>query len=114
VIDNAQVHAFDGRSSGKITVSAESDRAGSVVLKIQDDGRGIPEQNLEKVFDPFYTTRMGSGSLGLGLNIAHNVVVGILGGKIKVGSEHNRGTLVTITLPMVAPHLRKTAMESMG
>lgn len=108
VVDNAQVHAFDGRNSGKISISAESDSTGWVTLKIQDDGNGISQQSLDKVFEPFYTTRMGNGSLGLGLNIAHNVVVGILGGKIRVSSEDNQGTLVTIALPRVAPHLQNS------
>jgi C4-dicarboxylate-specific signal transduction histidine kinase len=106
VVENAQVHAFDGRDSGKIIISANSDQKGWINLLIQDDGAGISSQHIDKIFDPFFTTRMGSGSMGLGLNIAHNVVVGILGGKIAINSKPQHGTLVTITLPVVAPHLQ--------
>jgi len=115
VVENAQVHAFDGRGDGssdnigKITISASADQKGWIKLLIQDDGSGIPDQHIDKIFDPFFTTRMGSGSMGLGLNIAHNVVVGILGGKIAINSTPQQGTLVTITLPIVAPHLQNLA-----
>jgi len=112
VVENAQVHAFDARHGdtndniGKITISASLSRPGWINLLIQDDGSGISGQHIDKIFDPFFTTRMGSGSMGLGLNIAHNVVVGILGGKIAIDSKPHQGTLVTITLPTIAPHLQ--------
>jgi len=114
VVENAQIHAFEGRSSGKISISANVESADSINLQIQDDGNGIAEQHVDKVFEPFYTTRMGSGNLGLGLNITHNVVVGILGGKIKLSSVARKGTLVTITLPTVAPHLQNPALVRPG
>ncbi|MET3107818.1 signal transduction histidine kinase [Oxalobacteraceae bacterium GrIS 2.11] len=106
LVENSQIHGFEGRDRGKITVSANADKAGWINLLVQDDGIGIPGQHSDKIFDPFFTTKMGSGSLGLGLNIAHNVVIGILGGKVRVESAPETGTLVTISLPVVAPHLR--------
>lgn len=114
VIENARVHAFEKRSNGTISITVNSETAGWVTMQIQDDGVGVLSQHIHKVFEPFYTTRMGSGSLGLGLNIAYNVVVGILGGTIKLSSETNRGTLVTISMPMVAPHLQNPALVRAG
>ena len=70
---------------------------------ISDDGAGIASANLNRIFDPFFTTRMSEGSSGLGLNIVHNIVTTILGGKIHVDSMPGVGTTVRITIPLDAP-----------
>jgi signal transduction histidine kinase len=70
---------------------------------VTDDGCGIPPENLRRVFDPFFTTRMGKGGSGLGLNIVHTLVTGVLGGRIEVRSEPGSGTRFDITLPCFAP-----------
>lgn len=109
LIENARVHAFEGRDGGRIAISAGTEKAGWVELRVHDDGVGIADCNIDRIFDPFFTTKFGTGSLGLGLNIAHNIVVGVLGGQLKVQSAPQDGTLVTITLPTVAPDLQTKA-----
>eukprot|EP01032_Pedospumella_encystans_P028577 gene28576-32277_t len=52
-----------------------------------DDGNGIAPEHLGRVYDPFFTTRRGTGGSGLGLYIAHNIVTSVLGGRIKLASE---------------------------
>lgn len=54
----------------------------------EDDGQGIPAENLPRIFDPFFTTKLGRGGTGLGLNIVYTIVTGVLGGAIRV--EHHR------------------------
>lgn len=105
LINNAILHGFEGRKNGAITLCAErSGRDGDqVLLRISDDGRGIAEEVLPRIFDPFYTTKLGSGGSGLGLNIVYNIVTGILGGQITVTSEVGKGTCFTISLPLKAP-----------
>lgn len=56
-----------------------------------------------RVFDPFFTTRMGQGGSGLGLYIVYNIVTSLLGGSIEVSSQPGRGTCFTIDLPLCAP-----------
>jgi PAS domain S-box-containing protein len=102
LIINATVHAFGGRTQGSITVQAAADKEG-VRLRIDDDGVGIPPDLLPRIFDPFVTTRMGSGGTGLGLHIAHNIAVQVLGGTISVSSPGDGGTRFELNIPLTAP-----------
>lgn len=104
LINNSMIHAFDGLDGGRICIEAESpEDHGSLALKISDDGKGILASVLPRIFDPFFTTRFGQGSSGLGLNIAYNIVFGILGGRISVESTPGEGTCFTLALPLSAP-----------
>ena len=67
------------------------------VVKIQDTGRGIPEEDIIRIFDPFYSTK-ASGT-GLGLSMTYGIVVSH-NGTIAVESETNKGTVFTISLPL--------------
>ncbi len=103
LVNNAIIHGFDGRTSGNIVVDADAAANGMVALRVSDDGKGIAPEHLKRIYDPFFTTRLGSGGSGLGLNIAHNIVEGVLGGHIAVRSDVGGGTTFTLTLPLVAP-----------
>jgi len=81
---------------GQITVST-SQRNGSVNLVIADTGPGIPKQDLQRVFDPFYTTK--PRGTGLGLSVVHSIMREH-GGDISIESEVGRGTAVQISLPI--------------
>lgn len=102
LITNATVHAFSDRQHGTITVRAETE-ADRLKLHISDDGIGIAPEMLSRVFDPFVTTRMGRGGTGLGLHIAHNIAVNILGGSISVSSSTGQGTTFELNIPLTAP-----------
>jgi PAS domain S-box-containing protein len=104
LINNSIIHAFDGLKTGRIRIEAEKPTDGEqVVLKISDDGKGIPASVLPRIFDPFFTTRLGQGGSGLGLNIVHNIVFGILGGRISPESKPGEGSCFTLVLPLTAP-----------
>ena len=105
LIMNAFIHGFDDRDEGHIKITARREES-AVKLIIQDDGRGIPEASIAKIFDPFYTTKLGQGGSGLGLHICHNIVIDVLGGSIKVESKVNQGTTFLITLAATAPMLK--------
>lgn len=105
LLNNALVHAFDVQENAKIRLSATQEELDWVVLTVADNGKGIPPEHLTKVFDPFFTTRLGQGGSGLGLHIVHNLVTGILGGQIRVFSGEGRGTQFVLRLPLVAPSL---------
>ena len=67
------------------------------VINIEDNGEGISRENLEHIFEPFYTTRMGYGT-GLGLSITYGIIQK-QGGRIRVESELGKGTKFIIFLP---------------
>ncbi|MGH8808098.1 MAG: PAS domain-containing sensor histidine kinase, partial [Noviherbaspirillum sp.] len=104
LVNNALLHGFDGRQSGTVSISAVMTSEGWIELIVEDDGVGIPAANLNRLFDPFFTTRLGAGGSGLGLNITHNIVTGILGGRIRVQSELGTGSRFILCVPLVAPH----------
>jgi two-component system NtrC family sensor kinase len=68
-----------------------------VRLQVSDTGHGINEEEMGKLFKPFYSGKGGKG-LGLGLWISHNIVEGH-GGRIEVESRVGEGTTFTISLP---------------
>lgn len=111
LVNNALLHGFEGREHGTVSIVAAPARKGWIELTVKDDGIGIPAANLGRIFDPFFTTKLGAGGSGLGLNIAHNIVTGILGGRIRVESLPGSGTTFVLTLPAVAPQ-RQSEEES--
>ncbi|MGE5386836.1 MAG: ATP-binding protein [Betaproteobacteria bacterium] len=103
LINNAIIHGFEGRDHGTMTLTAERIDAQWVRLQFTDDGRGIPAAMQPNIFKPFFTSKLGRGGSGLGLHIAHNAVVNMLGGEIVFQSVENEGTRFEITLPLEAP-----------
>ncbi len=103
LVNNALLHGFEGKQSGLVTIEAKLTGDGWMELSVTDDGLGIPVSNLNRIFDPFFTTKLGAGGSGLGLNITHNIVTGILGGRIRVHSEMGAGSAFFLTLPLTAP-----------
>lgn len=103
LVNNALIHGFDQRESGMVLIEASQLYGGWIELTVRDDGLGITPENLNRIYDPFFTTKLGAGGSGLGLNITHNIVTGILGGRINVVSEVGNGTTFTMTIPMQAP-----------
>ena len=110
LVNNAYLHAFDGMAQGtvQLRVSATDNE---VTLVCQDNGRGIAPEILEKMFMPFFSTRIGSGGTGLGMSIVDNLVKSTLGGSLSVASVQGEGTTITITLPRVAPAPHSDADE---
>jgi signal transduction histidine kinase len=88
------VEAMPGGGTIQATVRNEGDR---VVLAVGDEGHGIPEDQLARVFDPFYSRAQGQKS-GLGLSAVYGLVTA-LGGTVEIRSAVNRGTEVAIIMP---------------
>lgn len=70
-----------------------------VELSVADTGVGIPAENMERIFDPYFTTRAGGDGTGLGLSVVHGIVMRH-NGKIVVVSEPGQGTKFTVYLPV--------------
>ena len=77
--------------------SKDEDQMGSVAIEVADSGVGIPRLQLEKVFEPFFTTRADSGGTGLGLGLCR-MLISEMGGRIAVRSVVGRGTTFTVIL----------------
>ncbi|MBI1907336.1 MAG: PAS domain S-box protein [Rhodocyclales bacterium] len=103
LISNALIHGLDGRERGYIRITGQADGDDHVVIEVSDDGNGIAEDAQRRIFDPFYTTRLGRGGSGLGLNIVHNLVTHVLGGAITVISAPGVGTTMRVRIPRAAP-----------
>ncbi|MDQ3262441.1 MAG: ATP-binding protein [Myxococcota bacterium] len=106
LLSNA-VNAVHGRSEPSITLATSVIDGQAVMIEVSDTGRGIPKENLERIFNPFFTTKQSWSGKGLALSICHRIVENH-GGKISIQSEEHVGTTVTVVLPAAPPkpHLR--------
>jgi signal transduction histidine kinase len=95
-------------SGGEIRIVTEESPDGDVVIRIIDNGEGIPESIMGKIFEPYFTTRR-SGT-GLGLVIVYKIVKE-LGGEIKVKSKEGEGTVFSIKLPVYEKKKRLLTYE---
>jgi PAS domain S-box-containing protein len=69
-----------------------------LLVEVRDQGVGIPEQNLERILDPFFTTKQDTGGTGLGLSISYNIVKNH-GGRLEIRSRPGEGTTAAVRLP---------------
>jgi signal transduction histidine kinase len=97
ILMNLMSNAREATSGhGRVRISAHRSEDGAVVIKVQDDGPGIPEEYREKIFQPYFTTK--EKGTGLGLPIVRNNAE-MYGGNIQLQSELGKGTSFTVTLP---------------
>jgi two-component system sensor histidine kinase SenX3 len=101
LVENAVKYSDDG---GKVAVSLRSDDGG-VRFEVADDGIGVPERDIERVFERFYRVDRArtreTGGTGLGLSIVRNVVLAH-GGQVDLSSTEGNGTTVLVRLPTAA------------
>ncbi|MEW6201981.1 MAG: ATP-binding protein [bacterium] len=102
IICNARDAMPDG---GRIEIDTSLERAPTsengkdiIRIKVSDEGEGIPEENLSRIFEPFFSTKEKGKGTGLGLSISYRII-SEHGGKIEVESEGGKGTTFTILLP---------------
>ena len=88
---------------GKLTVATrqgpDDQGRNSIMVVFADTGTGIPNLELAKIFDPFYTTKEAGKGTGLGLSLSYDIVKRFKG-DIKVESETGKGTVFTIIIPI--------------
>ncbi len=99
LVMNSLIHAYDPGDNGTITMAISRQKQ-YLTLEYRDDGKGISQDNLAKIFDPFYTTKRGQGGSGLGLHIIYNLVTQKLQGSITCESQVGAGTKFMIQIPL--------------
>lgn len=112
LVDNACNAMPDG---GKLSVETQETESG-LSIHVSDTGTGISGENLAKIFSPFFTTRKGSGGVGLGLYMTKHIAEKH-GGSIAVDSIIGKGTIFTVKLPssskkMIKPQQFRSVEQS--
>jgi len=95
---NSLKHGFENTEQGNINIEVTYGNCG-VLLNYKDSGHGISSEHLDKLYEPFFTTKRGSGNSGLGMHIVYNLVTQSLKGTIECFSEINKGTQFIIKFP---------------
>ncbi|MFZ5997903.1 MAG: sensor histidine kinase [Nitrospirota bacterium] len=96
VFVNLTLNAMDAMPGGGTLTVRSMTREGNIIIQFEDTGTGIPKEDLNKIFDPFYTTK--EKGTGLGLAVSYNIVKK-MNGTLTVESEPGKGTTFTITIP---------------
>ncbi len=105
LIDNARAALSQqaGPAAPRPRLSVRTfERAGQACAEVSDNGVGIPADQIGAVFEPFFTTRQGSGGTGLGLAVSLGIIEAA-GGDITVESTAGRGATFTVTIPLADP-----------
>lgn len=72
-----------------------------VELCVKDNGTGIPQSVLDKIYQPFFTTKPTGAGTGLGLSLSYDIITKGHGGELQVESEEGKGTAFRIWLPLL-------------
>jgi signal transduction histidine kinase len=91
--------AKTGEQDPKVSLSIKK-QGNNILIKVEDNGKGIPEKIREKIFQPFFTTKPTGQGTGLGLSLSYDIIKAH-GGEIRVDSTEGFGTSFTVQLPLV-------------
>jgi len=83
------------------TVSISTKKMGDAIeIRISDNGNGIPKEIIDKVFQPFFTTKPTGQGTGLGLSMSYDIITKGHGGKLSLETKQLEGTVFSILLPI--------------
>lgn len=106
LIDNSITHGFENKAKGAINIEV-FETGENIRLEYKDNGKGMEQEEVDKIFDPFYTTKLGMGRSGLGMNITYNLVTAVLNGTISVKSVLDEGVEITLIIPKNIVNIEK-------
>jgi signal transduction histidine kinase len=107
IITNA-AQAIEGQ--GEIVITTKVYDPEHVAISISDTGCGIPEENLSKIRDPFFTTKEVGTGTGLGLSIVDEIIRSHFG-ELQIESEVGKGSTFTVVLPIKRPESTEQTIE---
>jgi two-component system, NtrC family, sensor kinase len=100
-LQNSPIHQPDSNPAPpRIRICTETRTASHAVIRIFDNGVGIPKETVTNIFNPFFTTKDVGAGKGLGLTISYQIVVDKHGGKLEVHSEPGQETEFAIIIPI--------------
>ncbi len=99
------VDAIKPNGNGKIIIKTSFSNSEEIYIEISDNGIGIEEDAIEKIFEPFYTTKKVGEGIGLGLYVSYKIIAAH-NGTIKVNSKKGEGSSFKIILPIKSNEVR--------
>lgn len=99
LIMNSIIHAFNNESENPLIVISCQKMDQEIEIIYSDNGKGMNQDTLSKIFHPFFTTRRGNGGSGLGMNIVYNQITRKMQGTIEARSNPGEGTVFKILIP---------------
>ena len=99
LIINSISHGYKKNEKGIIEIDFSQEK-NNLTIVYKDDGKGISKEDLPKIFDLFFTTKLNNGGTGLGLNIVQNLITDKLNGIIQCESQKDKGVIFTIVIPL--------------
>jgi signal transduction histidine kinase len=85
---------------GTSFIPPSAEKRGAVMISVSDNGNGIPKTALDKIFQPFFTTKPSGQGTGLGLSMSYEIITKAHGGELKVDSQPGEGATFTVILPI--------------
>ncbi len=92
------LHALKSKKSGVTVSTSYNKKKDILIIRVADEGTGMTKETLDRITEPFFTTKLESGGTGLGLSISY-AIVKEHGGSLEFESEPGKGTTATLTLP---------------
>ncbi|MBD2340375.1 hybrid sensor histidine kinase/response regulator [Calothrix sp. FACHB-156] len=99
-LDEAMIHGKMSASAPQIQIKTDTDAQNCVIIRIADNGMGIPDLIQERLFEPLFTTKPVGKGTGLGLSIAYQIIVEKHNGMLEVNSQIAQGTEFSIKIPV--------------
>lgn len=110
IVLNLAINASDAMPEGGTIELSASEQADFVVLHVKDEGVGVPEQDLQRIFDPFYSTK--PEGTGMGLSVAHQIMQ-LHGGRIEPARNPDRGMTFSLYFPRARQQTTPTESRDM-
>jgi len=99
VVTEKKKQSAEGSYEPVVSVSTKNEKD-KVVVRVKDNGNGIPDKILEKIFQPFFTTKPTGQGTGLGLSLSYDIITKGHGGELKVITKDGEGSEFIIHLPV--------------
>ncbi|MFT5161876.1 MAG: ligand-binding sensor domain-containing protein/signal transduction histidine kinase [Alteromonadaceae bacterium] len=99
LINNSLTHAFDGIDKGRMTIKVDI-TGNHCQLTYRDDGNGVAENIQDHIFEPFVSSKIGSGGTGLGMHLVYNLATQGLGGSISLNKSAEQGIELVMVFPV--------------
>jgi signal transduction histidine kinase len=99
VNEKKKLVADSGNAYEPIVTVSTKQANGKISISVTDNGIGIPPKSLDKIFQPFFTTKPTSQGTGLGLSLAYDIVTKGHGGELKVETKEGEGSAFIVSLP---------------